>query len=1015
MLLVFICFFLSGLTGLTYEILWSRMIVKIIGGAPFAVSIILTVFMGGLGVGSYVAGRMIDRVKNPVNLVRIYGALELIIAAYGLALPLLLRAYGPVQELLYNRMFDQFMLYNLLTFLGCAAILLIPVICMGATLPILCRFCVKNLSHLGTRAGRLYGINTLGAAVGSFLCGFWLIAVLGVWGTLAFAVVVNAVIGIVCLTRRDSSNDRGGSTPPDEPEEEANPAFSRGQVAAALAVFGISGFCSIAYEVIWTRLLGLLVGPTTYSFTIILVTFITGLAIGSVVFGRLADRTKDCLRLLIVTQIVAALLVLAVSQVIGNGQMFFAKLIHTFQHSFGLLSMVNAGVLFVFMILPTVCLGATFPLVGKIYTRSVARVGRSIGVAYTINTTGAVLGSFCAGFVIIPLVGKETGLSLVAGIQLLAALTISVLMAAALRKKEGARSWGPLAFLAVIGLVICVRVPAWNHLLLSLGKYHQQQKIESLLRYHGWTQSLFRGSDIMAGIDRSELVYYGEGIGGFTAVRKHTDPLGNVEYVMTNSGKSDASSRGDMKTQTMSAHIPMLFHRNARTVMVLGLASGITVGEVLHYPVDRVDVIDISRKVVEGSEFFRPWNNDLLSNPRTKLIIQDGRAHLQLAPDLYDVVISEPSNPWMAGLAALFTRNFFELVESRLGDDGIFAQWLQAYQMDWETFALIGRTFAEVFPRSLLVCTNPSGRGGDYLLIGFKGASGPSLENVRAHLPHLRKSGNVVLTDARCLYRLILSEDLRELFGPGHVNTDSRPRLEYRAPKLMYDNRIEDIRTQIGIRERLSDAVRETARQAVEDVDAQIAFAAFALSLHRPFTGMVDVPKATPEQKQRYLALLDGYCAENAIDCATFRSNDLRKRCRAAQKKAVLKKIDRVPNRAVSYFYLAELARAEGNLDDTITYCRKALEANDRYALAHHNLAVALSLKGDTDRAVVHFVMAITLRPDIADAHGALGSTLMRQGNLKDAARHLQEALRLMPGLPAAERDLQEARRRMRR
>jgi spermidine synthase len=160
------CFFVSGFTGLVYEILWTRMIHKIIGSSPFAVSIVLTVFMGGLGLGSYLAGRVIDRVKEPLRLVRIYGLLELGIGAYGLLLPLLLAVFKPVYAALYNGLFQHFFLYNLLTFAGCVLLLIVPVTCMGATLPILSRFFVTSLSAVGTRVGRLYGLNTIGAAAG---------------------------------------------------------------------------------------------------------------------------------------------------------------------------------------------------------------------------------------------------------------------------------------------------------------------------------------------------------------------------------------------------------------------------------------------------------------------------------------------------------------------------------------------------------------------------------------------------------------------------------------------------------------------------------------------------------------------------------------------------------------------------------------------------------------------------------------------------------------------------------
>jgi len=253
--LVLVCFFLSGFSGLIYEILWMRMIVKIIGGAPFAVSIILTVFMGGLGAGSYIASRYIDRITEPMRLVRIYGILELVIGAYGLVFPLLLMLFRPVYSVIYNQMFPYFMPYTLITFIGCAILLCLPVICMGATLPILCRFYVTSLSHVGTNTGRLYGLNTIGAAAGSLVCGFWLISFLGMWGSLIFALVVNAFIGLSCVhvsyRLRTSSWDKGEhkSIPGDEPGAESGEPESLEShfvMHAALLIFAVSGFCSMA-------------------------------------------------------------------------------------------------------------------------------------------------------------------------------------------------------------------------------------------------------------------------------------------------------------------------------------------------------------------------------------------------------------------------------------------------------------------------------------------------------------------------------------------------------------------------------------------------------------------------------------------------------------------------------------------------------------------------------------------------------------------------------------------------
>ena len=1016
MLLVLICFFFSGLTGLIYEILWTRMIVKIIGGAPFAVSIVLTVFMGGLGLGSFLAGRTIDRIREPVKLVKIYGILELIIGAYGLAIPVLLAAFRPIYAALYNQLFSHFMLYNLLTFVGCFILLCIPVICMGATLPILCRFYVTKLSHLGTRAGRLYGLNTIGAALGALLCGFWLINLLGVWGTLILAVSINVVIGLSCLSAghkiktqkvKTGRADSDSKNPQQkDADQTAKPEQYPSVVNGALIIFAVSGFCAMAYEVIWTKLLGLIVAPTTYSFTIVLVTFILGLALGSMFFGWLVDKTKKPVWLLICTQITAALLVLGVSQIIGNSQLFFAKLIFTFRDHFALLSVLKAVILFALMILPTFCLGATFPLVGKIYTQSLAKVGRSIGLAYTINATGAVLGSFCAGFLLIPLLGKEKSLSVLIAIQIITSLVIAGVIL--YKREKGILKLAALATPALAGLVLCFHFPVWNRHLLATGKYDYFDQIKAEVKSSGWLEALLHGSKILARSERSELVYYGDGIGGFTTVLKYPDPLGNIQYIMVNSGKPDASSQGDMKTQTLLAHLPMLFHPNAKTVMVLGLASGITAGEVLHYPVEQLDVIDISRQVVTASDFFLQWNNNLLSNPKTNLIIQDGRAHLQLTRKKYDVIISEPSNPWMAGLATLFTSDFFALVENRLNDNGIFVQWLHSYRMDWPTFALVGRSFARVFPNSLLVATEPSTRGtSDYLLVGFKDKNLLIPENANQNLFYARQSKNMTLSDPELLYRLIASEDLQRLFGQGPVNTDNWPRLEFAAPKLVHHSD-PMIWKNIQSRRWFSPETKKIIQQVTTNIDAQIDFAAYALSVHAPFGNMVDLSKAIPSQKERFFKLVENYYAHHKLD-PIITNEELIQRCHAVQIKTIEDNINSMPDKALSYYYLADLYYEKGMLDEAIANYSKSLQIKPDNAKTHTNLGATLAEYGKLDEAITHFTKALQIKPNFAGAHNNLGCALARQDKLEEAIRHFNEALRIEPDFADARVNLEHS------
>jgi len=403
------------------------------------------------------------------------------------------------------------------------------------------------------------------------------------------------------------------------PSETDTSIFSKKEFVYALFIFSISGFCAMAYEVTWVKLLGLIVGPTTYSFTIVLVAFISGLGLGSIFFGRMADKPGNTFFLLLLTQIVAALTALVLSQVMGNSQIFFAKLIHNFKDNFALLSFLKALVLFCFMFVPTFCFGATFPLVGKICTRSLSRTGKSIGYAYSVNTIGAVLGSFCAGFLFIPFIGKENTITLLAVVQLLTAFLAGFHVF-----KKHTFKWLALAIPVIVGLILTCYYPHWNRKMLSEGKYQRFAKIEKTNL--SWWDSLISGTEIFEKFVNYEVVYFGDGIGGFTTVNKYPPNVFNeTVYALLNSGKADASSaKNDMFTQTLLAHFPMLFHKNPENVLVLGLASGITSGEILHYPVKNLDTIEINKQVVKASDFFIPWNNKVLNHSRTNLILQDG-------------------------------------------------------------------------------------------------------------------------------------------------------------------------------------------------------------------------------------------------------------------------------------------------------------------------------------------------------------------------------------------------------
>lgn len=1014
--LILTCFFISGTTALVYEIIWMRMITQVVGGAPFAISTILVVFMGGMGVGSLIAGRKADQIPE-MRLIRIYGQLELTIGIFALFVPIILMVLRLFYGVIYNVLFEHTLLYNLSIFAGALLLLCLPAVCMGATLPILCRFYISRLTHVGSHSGRLYGLNTIGAALGALLCGFWLIDLLGVWGTMMAAVVLNAAVGMLCLhisakysQKSATAKTKSRKTPPEpisstEATHAGNPPDHQQVVMGALILFFISGFCAMAYEVLWTKLLGLIVGPTTYSFTIVLVTFIVGLALGNLAFGRMADRTNNAAGLLVATQMAAALIALAISQLLGDSQLFYAKLLFTFKNHFALLSLFKAITLFGFMILPTFFLGATFPLVAKIYTRSVADVGRAIGHAYAVNTVGAVLGSFCAGFILVPLLGKENGLRLVIILQISMAVIIGAIVLA--RQKAKAGHWTVLTALTLAGVILSTAYPSWNRLILATGKYHRFDEfiaVDEMLKDTGWLESLFKGPEILASTERGQLVYYGDGIGGFTTVLDYPGPFGIDELSMANSGKMDASSRDDMKTQTLLAHFPMLFAKDPHQVMVLGLASGVTAGETLYYPIDRLDVVDINDRVFEAAAHFKPWNNNVLNNPKTRLILQDGVAHLSLTHSRYDVIISEPSNPWMAGMATLFSRDFFTSAKEKLTDNGIYVQWFHCYQMNWDTFALIGRTFAQVFPNSMLVSCEPGGLSRDFLFVGFKNDIGLDWQTARHNIQYLQQSANITLTSPELFYRLIVSEDLKRLFGEGPLNTENRPRLEYAAPKLMYrgDATQQDLLSNVVTRSWLSKETRAAAERLKQSVPAQIDFSAFALSIYSPFPNMVDLAEATDAQRKQFIDLLKTYSMRNAFDFSMVEDDEIVAQLRDLQIVTIEEKLPQLktaPKKNVAYSYLANLYSEKGLPDQAIECYRNAVQADPDDAANQNNLGYMLSEKGDYDEAIAHFKEALRVRPKLLMAAGNMAHAYIIQGKYDEALQAYERVLRIRPDM----------------
>jgi spermidine synthase len=295
--------------------------------------------------------------------------------------------------------------------------------------------------------------------------------------------------------------------------------------------------------------------------------------------------------------------------------------------------------------------------------------------------------------------------------------------------------------------------------------------------------------------------------------------------------------------------------------------------------------------------------------------------------------------------------------------------------------------------------------GTDYLLVGFKGKSRLNLDYAKRKISHARKSNNISLSDPRLLYRLIVSEDLQGLFGQGPVNTDSRPRLEFAAPKLIYHND-PTIRRNIRFGKRVDDGTRAIVRKVTADLDAQIDFAAFALSVHEPFQNMVDLTKASPSQIERLIAIVETYCTNNALNASVLKDETLMRRCRLAQIETLQSKMDHLPDKAHSYAYLGKLYKDISMPDRAIASYSRSLKIEPDKASTHNYLGALLAQHGKLDKAVTHFKAALRINPNSAEARNNLGYAFGQKGELKEALSHFTKALQLDPGAAEAQKNL---------
>ncbi|MBI5242502.1 MAG: fused MFS/spermidine synthase [Elusimicrobia bacterium] len=757
-------YFISGATGLVYEVLWAKYLALLFGSTALANTVVLATFLGGLAAGAAWLGPFADRSPDPLKL---YAKLELALALAGL-LPLFglgavswaylsaLSAGAPASAAAALRV------------ILIATVLLPPTVLMGATLPALGRYLTLRGEEVGRAASWLYAVNSAGAVAGCLAAGYWLIPRFGLDASTGLAAAGNLVSGLGALALASHRGVGPAAPGPEEPAALPDP-LKKILLGAAF----LSGLISLVYELAWVRLVAVVTGSSAYSFSAMLAAFISGIALGAALARR---RPVSSLP----PYLAFGLAELAAGAAVALTLPFYDRLPYAVLILGGLFNRVpltfylfEAGkflLCFAVMIAPTAMIGMTLPLAAAALSRR-ERAGKDLGRLWAFNTAGCVAGAALGGLWLLSALGLRGVFAAGAAASVLAGfVVVSTARASWLMK---AASVG-LAAAALAAADMGAR--SWDLRMLTRGDFRTPlaSAYPSFARYREQT-------------GRDSMLFYQDDREATVSVER--DRWGGLSLKIN--GKVDASTIGDMPNQMLVAHVPLLLRPQSREALVIGLGSGVTVGSALAHPVERVDVVEISRAVAEAARLVAAQNRSALGDPRVNVILDDAKAFLKTARRRYDLIVSEPSNTWVAGAASLYTREFYRDARARLKDGGLFVQWFHLYEMNDASLRLVLRTFASEFKDLSLWETTP---GKDLLVVGSGGpveadfaamARAFERREVRADL------ARIGISRLTTLLSLQAADDAaaRAVSGEGPLNEDRFPILEYEAPKAFWLNR----------------------------------------------------------------------------------------------------------------------------------------------------------------------------------------------------------------------------------
>jgi len=754
------------------------------------------------------------------------------------------------------------------------------------------------------------------------------------------------------------------------------------------------------------------IGSSVYAFSLIVTAFICGLALGSLAIAKFIDRRRDLVLWLALVQGVIGISALGIVPLLGKLPIFFTESVFNASNSFPYVHFVEFAVIFVLILVPTFLMGASVPMAVKICTTDVRRVGEFFGNVYAVNTFGAIIGAFMAGFIFIPWLGVQNSILIAVAMNIMTAAAIFLYSPTLSSPRRVAGALVP----AAIALLVWFPITAWDASVLTSGPFLYANRYEdiSAKKRIGLEEAVGEGL---------QLLYFKEGLHALVSVKKTS--AGDLALEIN--GKTDATAKKDAANQLMAGHLPLLLHQGAEDILVIGLGSGMTLGAVERYPVKGIDVVEIEPAVVEASRYFNNFSGYALNDPRVNLMVADGRNHLALTSRQYDVIISEPSNPWIAGMANLFTRDFFDLAKQRIRKGGVMCQWVHAYSMSSVDFKTVVRTFHAVFPH---VTVWEADLGIDYLLIGSSQHLDVDYEMLRNRLADERMRADMGKMDTRgpaaFMNKLIMTEEEISGYTQGvPIHTDDNALLAYSAPKALLKN--QSARLFGELYRHSSDPVRLLRSLQWFEIPGSLE------------NDLFEKREAEKEVRSGYIHYAEGALQdainsfENALAIsprdydATYLlaklNYDIGEHLRGTQRPveatgayekslAAIDSFTRGDRALLSDHFKLELIYAEAHLGLGVMALKanrlkqaaeafeKSLSGEVRYAEAHNNLGVVYGRMGEYDAAVDQYQLAIKLNPKFVSARMNMGNALFRQEKYGEAVEIYLQVQKLEPDSP---------------